>query len=55
MASAEGMVGYPCFAKLSDTEVYVVYHAHNRSELPQRFPKGASPFYVVGNLLKIPQ
>ena len=52
---AEGMVGYPCFAKLTDTEVYVVYHAHNRTELPKRFPKGADPFYIVGNLLKIPE
>ncbi len=52
---AEGVVGYPCFAKLSDTEVYVVFHAHNRNELPKRFPKDASPFYIVGNLLEIPK
>lgn len=51
----EGVVGYPCFWRLSPREVYVVFHAHNRSELPKRFPKGADPFYVVGNLLKIPE
>ena len=52
---AEGMVGYPCFVKLSETEVYVVFHAHNRTELPKRFGKDASPFYIVGNLLEIPE
>ena len=52
---AEGMVGYPCFARLADTEVYVIYHAHNRTELPKRFPKGADPFYIAGNLLQIPE
>lgn len=50
---AEGMVGYPCFAKISDTEVYVVFHAHNRGELSKRFPE--VPFYIVGNLLRIPE
>jgi hypothetical protein len=52
--AAEGVVGYPCFVKLSDTEAYIVYHAHNRGELPQRFPKGAVPFYIVGNVLEFP-
>ncbi|OHB46048.1 MAG: hypothetical protein A2Y13_10260 [Planctomycetes bacterium GWC2_45_44] len=50
---AEGMVGYPCFAKLSNTEVYVVYHAHNRAEMSKRFPE--VPFYIAGNLLRIPK
>jgi hypothetical protein len=50
---AEGMVGYPCFAKISDTEVYVVYHAHNRAEMSKRFPE--VPFYIAGNLLRIPK
>ena len=50
---AEGMVGYPCFAKISDTEVYVVYHAHNRAEMSKLFPE--TPFYIVGNLLRIPE
>ncbi len=52
---AEGIVGYPCFAKISDTQVYVVFHANNRNELPKKFPKGATPFYIVGNLLEIPR
>lgn len=52
---AEGVVGYPWFLKLSDTEVYVVYHANNRNELPKRFPKDAAPFYIAGNLLEIPK
>lgn len=50
---AEGMVGYPCFAKLSDTEVYVVFHAHNRAEMSKLFPE--TPFYIAGNLLRIPK
>lgn len=50
---AEGMVGYPCFQKLSETEVYVVYHAHNRSEMVKLFPE--FPFYIAGNLLQIPK
>lgn len=53
--SAEGVVGYPCFVKLSETSAYVVYHAHNRSELPKRFPKGSVPFYIVGNVLEFPK
>lgn len=52
---AEGVVGYPCFVKLSDSEAYVVYHAHNRAELPNRFPKGAVPFYIAGNVLEFPK
>lgn len=51
---AEGIAGYPCFEKLSDTEVYIVFHAHNK-ELLQKFAPGMDPYYVVGNLLKIPQ
>ncbi|OHB52260.1 MAG: hypothetical protein A2Y12_05965 [Planctomycetes bacterium GWF2_42_9] len=50
---AEGTVGYPCFAKLSDTEVYVVYHAHNKAEMGKKFPE--IPFYIAGNLLRIPE
>ena len=52
---AEGIVGYPCFTKISDSEVYVVFHANNRTELPKKFPKDATPFYIVGNLLEIPK
>jgi hypothetical protein len=50
---AEGMVGYPCFTKISDTQVYVVYHAHNRGELIKQSPD--VPFYIAGNLLRIPE
>ncbi len=51
---AEGIVGYPDFARLSETEVYIVFHMQNRSELPEKLPEGSSPFYIAGNLLKIP-
>jgi hypothetical protein len=50
---AEGIVGYPCFAKLSETEVYVVFHAMSRAMMEEKFPE--TPFYVVGNLLEIPR
>jgi len=49
----EGIVGYPRFVKLSDTEVYVVFHAHNKEEWSKLFP--ATPFYIAGNLLRIPK
>jgi BNR repeat-like domain len=49
---AEGVAGYPWFQRLSDTEVYVVFHVHNRAELPQKFPEGADPFYIAGNVLR---
>jgi len=52
---AEGIAGYPAFQKLSDTDVYVVFHVHNRAELLARFPEGADPFYIAGNLLRIPK
>ncbi len=42
---AEGQVGYPCFCRLSDTEVYVVYHA-------SAYP-AAAHCYIAGNLLRI--
>lgn len=50
---AEGVVGYPQFVKLSDTEVYVVFHAHNKGEVEKISPD--VPFYIVGNLLRIPK
>ncbi len=43
---AEGQVGYPCFAELSESEVYVVYHAASYPSAPT--------FYIAGNLLQIP-
>jgi hypothetical protein len=43
---AEGQVGYPCFARLSDREVYVVFHASS-------YPS-ALTCYIAGNLLQIP-
>ena len=43
---AEGQVGYPCFVKLSDREVYVVYHAASHPSAPT--------CYIAGNLLQIP-
>ena len=48
----EGIVGYPCFTKISDKEVYVVFHAHNNTEMAKLFPD--IPFYIAGNLLRIP-
>lgn len=48
---AEGIVGYPCFAKISDTEVYIVFHAYTRT-MTEKFPD--FPFYIAGNLLRIP-
>jgi hypothetical protein len=50
----EGLVGYPCFQRLNNKEVYVVFHAHNKGELPDKYPAGADPFYIIGNLLRIP-
>ncbi len=50
---AEGVVGYPQFVKLSDTEVYVVFHAHNKGEIGKASPE--IPFYIAGNLLRIPK
>jgi len=44
---AEGQVGYPSFAKLSDTEVYVVYYVSS-------YPS-SSTCYIAGNLLQIPK
>jgi hypothetical protein len=46
---AEGVVGYPCFAKLSDSRVYVVFH----TEAWRDVPKVGDPFYIAGNLLRI--
>lgn len=48
---AEGIAGYPCFVKLSDDEVYIVFHAQN-SKMAVSYPQ--YPFYVAGNLLKLP-
>jgi hypothetical protein len=45
---AEGVVGYPCFAPLSEREVYVVFHL-------QSWEKVDFPFYIAGNLLEIPE
>ena len=42
---AEGQVGYPCFARLSDREVYVVFHAASYPE--------ALTCYIAGNLLQV--
>jgi hypothetical protein len=47
---SEGVVGYPCFLKISDNQVYVVFHLHTWQEMP----KGSEPFYIAGNLLQIP-
>ncbi|WP_172594610.1 exo-alpha-sialidase [Mariniphaga sediminis] len=49
---AEGIVGYPWFAQIFDTEVYVVYHMMN-SDMKKISPE--APFYIVGNLLRIPE
>ena len=43
---AEGQVGYPSFVRLSDREVYVVYHAASHPSAPT--------CYIAGNLLRIP-
>jgi len=45
---AEGVAGYPCFAPLSEREVYVVYHL-------QSWEKEGFPFYIAGNLLEVPE
>lgn len=42
---AEGQVGYPSFARLSDREVYVVYHAASYPSAPT--------CYIAGNLLRV--
>jgi hypothetical protein len=52
---AEGMVGYPCFAELTNNLVYVVYHNYSREEMAARLPDCESPFYIAGNLLEIPK
>ena len=44
---AEGVVGYPCFAKLTDSEVYVVFHLH-------AWDTPGVPLCIAGNLLRIP-
>ena len=49
----EGIVGYPWFVRLSDSRVYVVFHSHNE-ELKKKFGAGADPYYIVGNVLTIP-
>jgi hypothetical protein len=49
---SEGVVGYPCFVRVSDRDVYVVFHIHNKSELAKKYPD--LPFYIAGNLLRIP-
>ncbi len=46
---AEGIVGYPCFARISDSDVYVVFHAQAWD-----LPKIGAGVYIAGNLLKIP-
>jgi hypothetical protein len=43
---AEGQVGYPCFARLPDREVYVVFHAASYPSAPT--------CYIAGNLLQVP-
>ena len=48
---AEGIVGYPCFARLSDSSVYVVFHSQM---MHKRLPAGEQ-VYIVGNLLRIPK
>jgi hypothetical protein len=48
---AEGIVGYPCFAKLSDSSVYVVFHC----QLMHKRVPGGEQVFVVGNLLRIPK
>lgn len=45
---AEGVVGYPCFARLSESEVYVVFHLHSWDAV-------GTPLYIAGNLLQIPE
>ena len=47
---AEGIVGYPCFSRISDSEVYVVFHAQAWD-----LPKIGAGVYIAGNLLKIPK
>jgi hypothetical protein len=47
----EGIVGYPCFARLSDSRVYVVFHSQM---MHRRLPAGEQ-VYIVGNLLRIPE
>ena len=46
----EGTVGGPCFAKLSDREVYVVFHIQK-----MRGTTCLPGTYIAGNLLRIPQ
>jgi hypothetical protein len=47
---SEGVVGYPCFARISASHVYVVFHLQTWSNRPA----GGVPFYIAGNLLRIP-
>ena len=48
----EGLVGYPCFAKISDSEVYIVFHAQM---VHKPLPPGVGQQCIVGNLLRIPE
>ncbi len=50
---SEGTVGYPWFCEISDNEVYVVFHAHDPA-LANVYENSDFPFYIVGNLLEIP-
>jgi len=51
---SEGVAGYPWFQKLSESEVYVVFHLMNRQELPQKYAPDTDPYFIAGNVLRIP-
>jgi hypothetical protein len=48
---AEGVVGYPSFARLSDSEVYVAFHVQAWRDVP----RSGEALFVAGNLLRIPE
>ena len=48
----EGLAGYPCFVRISDSHVYVVFHAQM---IHQQLPRGTGRLGAVGNLLRIPE
>jgi len=47
---SEGAAGYPCFVELTDSQVYVVFHLQTWENVP----KEGVPFFIAGNLLRIP-